>query len=81
MKRNALVLLMLMLLCLLLTGCYQEVDPWPASTPAVTEAPPAILCTQPVTMAPTQDTSVENFWMEEQPTQVPGGEVDPGFNG
>lgn len=79
MKRNA--LLLLLLLCLLLTGCYKEVDPWPASVPIVTEAPPAILRTQPVTAVPTQEPSDMDFWIEEQPTQMPGGEAAPGFNG
>ena len=42
MKRTRLLLLLLCLLCtLLLTACYQEIDPWPEA-PAQTVAPTAV---------------------------------------
>jgi len=87
MKRNVLSLLMLILLSLLLTGCYQEVDPWPASVPVVPESSPTAVPTQeatvspPATVAPTQEQVEDNFWADETPTQVPGGDAKPGFNG
>ena len=98
-KRKALLLLMLMMLCLLVTGCYKEVVPWPASAPMATERPPTAVPTAVVTMVPTaepvratlaplpppvtitEEPDEEDFWADEQPTLVPGGEVDPGFNG
>lgn len=87
MKRNVLLLLMLMLLSLLLTGCYKEVDPWPASVPVMTESSPTAVPTPeatvspPATVVPTQEQVEDNFWADETPTQVPGGDVEAGFNG
>ena len=90
MKRTnvkALLLLMMLMMCMLLTGCYKEVDPWPASAPVATLAPttvPTLAPTAPVTPVPAEPTITpdeDDFWADEQPTPVPGGEVDPGFNG
>ena len=87
MNLKALLLLMMLVTCMLLTGCYKEVDPWPASAPVATELPPTAAPTPEVIIAPTAtpqpvpEPAEEDEWADEQPTQVPGGEVDPGFNG
>ena len=98
MKRNVLLIIMLLMVCMLLTGCYKEVDPWPASLPAVSEPPSTAMSTPEFTAAPTAEPSAvtlapyvtsapaseipeDNFWADEQPTQTPGGDAAPGFNG
>ena len=98
MKRNVLLIIMLLMVCMLLTGCYKEVDPWPASLPAVSEQPPTALPTAEATVAPTAvpvavtlapfatsepmpEPPEDDFWADEQPTQTPGGDAAPGFNG
>ena len=98
-KRKALLLLMMLVMCMLLTGCYKEVDPWPASAPVATELPPTAVPTAVVPMVPTaepvratlaplpppvtitEEPDEEDFWADEHSTPMPGGEVDPGFNG
>ena len=96
MKRNVLLLLMLILLSLLLTGCYKEVDPWPASVPVSTDLPPTAVPTQAVTVVPptaaamppspvptqaVSEADEEVFQTDEESIRVPGGDMDPGFNG
>ena len=93
---KALLILMLLMVCMLVSACYKEVDPWPVSAPLATELPPTAAPTPEVTMPPTaeplhatlpppvtitEEPDEEDFWADEQPTLVPGGEVDPGFNG
>lgn len=83
-------LLILLMLCTILTGCYKERDPWPASADFQTEetaAPPTAIPTAAVTAepvataAPTPETKeVQDFWADE-PTRVPGGSAEPGTNG
>lgn len=75
MKRKLALLVLCLLLCLALTGCYTEKDPWPASDP------PAA---QPATDAPAQQQqeTVEAF---QTPTPAPAETIDPagepGLNG
>lgn len=79
-------LLLLLMLCAMLTGCYKDRDPWPASANSYTEAPPTETVTvapptaEPVPAAAPDVEEVQDFWADE-PTRVPGGSVEPGTNG
>ena len=81
MKRKAILLLMLLLMCLLLSSCYKEVDPWPSSAPVTTELAVTVTPTTEAALPSPEPTTVETDWADEQPTAVPGGNTDPGFNG
>lgn len=99
MKRNMLktwLVLALLMLCLTLTGCYREMDPWPASTydtlmpdPTATSVVTADSTMIPAAPLQTQEPAVQpadaqeeeiDFWADEA-TPVPGGSVEPGANG
>ena len=82
--RKSILLLLLLCLALSLSSCYKEIDPWPVSVPLNTELPPTITAT-PVPEAtgvpqPVYTQQPSDFW-DVEPTEVPGGSVDPGLNG
>ena len=80
MKHTALWLILL-LSFLMLTSCYTDHDPWPAAdgldTPqafsTATQAPAATEAAVYVTVSPVPATPV--------PTEIPGGNDEPGING
>lgn len=74
MNRKRLLMLLCLLLCLLLTGCYTEKDPWPAS--GVSAAPkqetPTVVPIAPVESAAPEQDEAPAAVPEATPTATPG---------
>lgn len=70
--KRFLLLMICLLSCLLLTACYQDNDPWPASN-APTEAV--------VTAAPANDATAVPLPTETVPVLTPVPDSEPGLNG
>lgn len=76
--RKGFLLLCCLLLCLLLTGCYTDVDPWPKSGETVITPMPS--STSAPTLEPMEDWVLPVPSDTPLPMQPPVTEA-PGFNG
>lgn len=75
--KRFLLLMICLLSCLLLTACYQDNDPWPASN-APTEA---VVTVAPETAAPANDATAVPLPTETAPVLTPVPDSEPGLNG
>lgn len=75
--KRFLLLMICLLSCLLLNACYQDNDPWPASS-APTEA---FVTAVPETAAPVNDATAVPLFTETVPVLTPAPDSEPGLNG